>query len=76
MDGGNAVISENGGRIFAVAGHGLIAGLPLAPRFPFVVRDLCERESYDILYLHFPDPPIAACSEYGETQDKGGYYLA
>jgi rhamnosyl/mannosyltransferase len=56
MDGGNAVIAENGGRIFAVAGHGLIAGLPLAPRFPFVVRDLCERERYDILHLHFPDP--------------------
>jgi len=56
MDGGNAVIAENGGRIFAVAGHGLIAGLPLAPRFPFVVRELCERESYDILHLHFPDP--------------------
>jgi rhamnosyl/mannosyltransferase len=56
MDGGTEVVSLPGGRVFAVAAHGLLAGIPIAPTLPFFVRQLCRREQYNIFHLHFPDP--------------------
>jgi rhamnosyl/mannosyltransferase len=56
MDGGTEVVTVPGGKVFAVAAHGLLAGIPIAPTLPFFVRRLCRREQYNIFHLHFPDP--------------------
>jgi len=52
----NEVVHRGGYDIHKVASIATVAGTSLCPSMPFYVRKLYERERYDIIHLHFPDP--------------------
>jgi len=49
------VISE-GYPIYKLPSLGLLAGTAMVPSMPWIARQLCKRDGFEIAHLHFPDP--------------------